>query len=74
MHAFVPFLLLLAAADAPKIATTGMQCEGIDASECRTVEELILSAFSADSRVGAILSGSDLKALLDLEDQKKALD
>lgn len=73
MNPLLLALLLAApetAAEPPKLAATDLACEGLAPDACTLVEDLILAAFAADERFASVISGKDLRNLLDMEQQK----
>ena len=54
----------------PKLAATDIQCQELAPEKCRLVEDLLLASFSEDQRFSAVISGKDIRNLLDLEQQK----
>ncbi|HBU49009.1 MAG TPA: hypothetical protein DEB46_11930 [Myxococcales bacterium] len=54
----------------PKLAATDIQCQELSPEKCRLVEDLLLASFSEDQRFTAVISGKDIRNLLDLEQQK----
>ena len=54
----------------PKLAATDIQCQDLAPEKCRLVEDLLLASLSEDQRFAAVISGKDIRTLLDLEQQK----